>query len=78
MARTSTERSPASALPDRLLRQAEAARHLAVSPSCLRKWDHLGIGPKRVRVPGGRSVLYRVSSLVEWATRNEIDPARVA
>ncbi len=78
MARTSAERSPASALPDRLLRQAEAARHLAVSPSCLRKWDHIGIGPKRVRVPGGRSVLYRLSSLDEWARRNETDPANAA
>ncbi len=60
---------------DPFLRQRGAAAHLNVSAGALRRWDRLGIGPKRIKPPGTRAVLYRLSALTEWAERNEIDPA---
>ncbi len=71
-------RTASSPYPDPILRQRAAALHLGVSASCLRKWDHLGIGPKRIRVPGTRVAIYRLSALDEWARRNEVDSANAA
>ena len=66
-----------TAVDDPILRQGPAAQHLAVSKSCLRRWDQQGVGPKRVKPPGTRCVLYRLSALTEWASKNEVDPAVV-
>jgi predicted DNA-binding transcriptional regulator AlpA len=59
------------------LTQAEAAAAIGKSPSCLRRWARLGLGPKAVRC-GGRALVFPVASLKEWMDRNAQDPADVA
>jgi len=64
--------------PPLTYRQRASAHLLGVSPSCLRNWDRRGIGPKRIRLPGARAVLYSASEIESFIRRNEIDPADVA
>jgi hypothetical protein len=59
------------------LTQAEAAAAIGKSPSCLRRWTRLGIGPAAVRC-GGRALIFPIdgpNGLRAWITRNAVDPA---
>ncbi len=58
------------------LTQAEAAAAIGKSPSCLRRWARLGLGPKAVRC-GGRALVFPVADLKSWLERNASDPADV-
>ena len=71
-------RRQAVSLTGRLgLGQAEAAAALGKSPSCLRRWARLGLGPRFVRC-GGRALVYPVADLNNWLTSNAQDPADVS
>ena len=59
------------------LTQAEAAGAIGKSPSCLRRWARLGLGPRFVRC-GGRALVYPVADLNTWLTSNASDPADVS
>lgn len=66
---------PAVPLEGRLgLSQAEAAACIGKSPSSLRRWAHMGIGPKAVRC-GGRALVFPVAELKAWLESNAQDPA---
>ena len=54
--------------------QREAATAIGKSPSCLRRWAHVGIGPRFVRV-SRRCLVYPIADLNAWLTRNAVDPA---
>lgn len=71
------KQTPAPQPPSSTYRQRSAAHLLGVSASCLRAWDRKGIGPRRIRIPGTRAVLYAASSLAEFQRKNEVDPADV-
>lgn len=73
--RTTRTRPPAVSLEGRLrLTQSEAAAAIGKSPSCLRRWARLGLGPKAVRC-GGRALVFSVADLKSWLERNASDPA---
>ena len=48
----------------RLLTTEEVATHFRTSPSTVRYWRHLGIGPAGVRV--GKRVLYEEAECERW------------
>ena len=48
--------------------EKSAADYLGVTPSCLRRWRRLGIGPSWVRC--GRLVRYRQSALETYIAEN--------
>jgi hypothetical protein len=77
-ARTRRPRRQAVPLEGRLgLTQAEAAAAIGKSPSCLRRWARLGIGPAAVRC-GGRALVFPIdgpNGLRAWINRNAQDPA---
>ncbi len=51
--------------PLTLLREGEAARRLAVTPACLRKWRSNGRGPKFLRLES-RAIRYSDAELQRW------------
>lgn len=65
---------------DPLLTRPQAAQYLGVAPRSMANWASAGTGPAYVRIgPGGRSVRYRMSSLVEYVNASEtVDPIEVA
>ena len=72
-----SRRRPAASLDGRLgLNQAEAAAAIGKSPSALRRWARIGLGPRFVRV-SGRALVYPVADLTSWMNRNAQDPADV-
>ena len=56
---------------ERLLTTAQAAKALGLRPQTLRKWRHLGRGPRYVRL-GGRTgrAMYAPEALEEWVSSN--------
>ena len=48
----------------RLLTTEEVAQRFRTSPSTVRYWRHLGIGPRSFRL--GRHVVYRADDLHAW------------
>lgn len=62
----STEKTTAPEITgDRLLNERQAGELLSLQPATLRTWRSLGRGPSYV-VVGGRSVRYRLSTLLDW------------
>lgn len=53
-------------------RRKRAAAILGISESLMRRWEHVGRGPKFVRC--GRAVLYPSRSLSEWLESHSTDP----
>ena len=53
---------------DPMQTEKSAARYLGVTPSCLRRWRRLGIGPNWVTC--GRLVRYRQSALEGFISEN--------
>lgn len=66
------ETSPAPAT----LREPEAAKYLSVSVATLRRARMVGrtksgvTGPAFVRIPGGRTIVYRLADLDAWLAAN--------
>lgn len=56
------------------LTQGEAARAIGKSPSCLRRWAKVGLGPRFVRC-GPRALVFPLADLKSWLERNATDPA---
>jgi hypothetical protein len=52
------------------LREADAARYIALSPAFLRKARATNRGPAFVRV--GRAVVHRITDLDQWLDRHRI------
>jgi predicted DNA-binding transcriptional regulator AlpA len=59
-------------MTDRLLTTEEVAERFRTSPSTVRYWRHLGIGPAGIRV--GRRVLYAEAECDRW-WQSKIDAA---
>ena len=58
---------PWGATADRLLREAEAANFLRLSPGTLRQWRYKGQGPSYRKL--GSRVAYRFSELVRFVEK---------
>lgn len=63
---------PELVLNDRLLCEKEAARILGMSVAWLQRQRWLKAGPEYIRV--GRSVRYRLSTLLRWLDDNRVPP----
>ena len=58
--------------PNPIHDERSASKYLGVTPSCLRRWRRVGVGPVWVRV--GRLVRYRQSSLESFIETNTMQP----
>lgn len=61
----------------RYMTTAEVAELCRTSPETVRWWRYVGKGPKAIRVPGGRRVLYAVEDVDAWleSARDKADGA---
>jgi len=69
MSENSLGKSPVASMPPLLVRDAEAARLLGVSPSHFSQhlWNSASFGPRPYRIGGASRVkLWRVSDLQRW------------
>ena len=63
-------------LLDRFLSKEQAAEMLHVHVGTLLRWDHMGIGPRRIKV--GRKVLYSRAAVADWEMAQRQQPSRRA
>jgi hypothetical protein len=60
---------------DTKFRPPEAAPYIGTTPGTLAQWRYLGKGPKYLRLPGSRTILYRKTDLDAWLDSGEVAPS---
>lgn len=56
-------------------RPQQAAPYIGTTPGTLAQWRYLGKGPKYLRLPGSRTILYRKTDLDAWLDSGEVVPS---